>query len=67
MPDTISKTTVGFVTQTFDTKTGKCIEQEFVAGDQVEWEDEDGQLIDPDEVTIEEIDYFPFNMVQPKE
>ena len=31
------KVTYGFVVQTFD-DDGKCVEQEFIAGDQVEWE-----------------------------
>jgi len=58
----INKTTVGFVTQVFDTETGRCIEQTFIAGDQVDYEDEDGEPVDwregPDA-------YQPFNMIQP--
>lgn len=38
----INKITRGFVVQTYDTDTGRCIGQEFVAGDQVEYEDEIG-------------------------
>jgi len=59
----LKKITTGFVIQDFDEKTGKCISQEFVAGDQVDWEDEDGEaIVSPDG---EGFDYFPFDMVQP--
>lgn len=34
----ISKVTPGFVVQTYDTKTGRCVEQSFVAGDDVAYE-----------------------------
>ena len=55
------KITVGFVIQTFvqDGNDNKCIRQEFVAGDQVDWEDEDGNSIDPWS------EYQSFEMVQP--
>ena len=49
------KITTGFVVQVYE--DGKCKGQEFVAGDQIEWEDEDGNPIDePDH------EYQPFNM-----
>lgn len=58
----IAKTTVGFVVQNFD-DDGKCISQSFIAGDQVDWEDENGDPIDePDNV-----EYFPFEMKQPED
>ena len=56
------KYTHGFVTQVFE--NGKCVEQHFTAGDQVEHEDyETGEPIEPmgDEV------YYPFLMEQPKD
>ena len=56
------KITVGFVIQTFvdDGKGGnKCIEQEFVAGDQVDWEDHEGNPI------LAWDEYQPYHMVQP--
>ena len=56
------KYTHGFVTQVFE--NGKCVEQSFTAGDQVEHEDyETGEPIEPmgDEV------YYPFLMEQPKD
>jgi len=56
-----NKITTGFVVQQFDDDHNP-ISQEFVAGDQVEYETLDG------EPRIPEIDdpYFPFDMVQPK-
>jgi len=57
------KITTGFVIQDYD-DDGKCLSQEFVAGDDVTYEDEDGDIIfSPD---IPE-DYMPFDMVQPKD
>lgn len=41
----IRKITEGFVIQSFDALTGKFLGQEFVAGDHVEWEDENGYNI----------------------
>ncbi len=38
------KITVGFVIQTYD-DSGDCIDQEFIAGDQVDWEDDEGNFI----------------------
>ena len=57
------KITYGFVVQTFDVD-GKCIHQEFIAGDQVEWEDNDG---DPtDGLMGAEPEYQCFDMIQPE-
>lgn len=55
------KITTGFVIQTFDKDDGVhvCIDQEFVAGDTVDYEDEDGNPIDS------WTEYQPFDMVQP--
>ena len=53
------KITYGFVTQTFG-EDGKCTGQEFVAGDQCEFEDVDGESIDE-----QDEEYQPYNMVQP--
>lgn len=39
----IKKITVGFVIQTYDTSLGKFMSQEFVAGDQVDFENESGE------------------------
>jgi len=52
------KITTGFVIQTFD-DDNKCIEQEFIAGDTVDYEDADGNTVDSWD------EYQPFEMVQP--
>ena len=54
------KITIGYVVQKFD-ESGLPISQEFVAGDEVAYEDEDGNTVD---VTRES--YLPFDMVQPE-
>lgn len=57
----IKKITIGFVVQTFDDQ-GKCTGQEFVAGDDVTYENSFGDGLDkPDEEF-----YYPLDMVQPK-
>ena len=58
--DKFSKITVGFTVQTFEKNDkGKfvCTRQEFVAGDQVDYEDLDGNSITPPEHP-----YQQFNM-----
>jgi hypothetical protein len=52
------KITHGFVIQTFE--DGKCIDQEFIAGDDCEYE-ANGEPIEQPDYT-----YQPFNMVQPR-
>ena len=55
-----TKITVGFVTQSYEKNAaGKfiCTDQEFIAGDQVDYENTDGDTITPPEH-----DYQPFNM-----
>ena len=50
--DKFNKITVGFVIQTFEKDTaGKfvCTGQEFIAGDQVDYEDQDDNPITPPE------------------
>lgn len=59
----INKVTSGFVIQTFDTKKGKFVKQEFIAGDEVEYEDvKTGEPSDDDGVCNT---YLPFDMIQP--
>lgn len=53
------KITVGWVVQTFD-NNNKCTEQEFHAGDQVDYEDDEGNSID------EWDEYQSYDMVQPQ-
>ena len=59
----VHKITTGFVIQVFDTKTGQCVEQSFVAGDDVQYEDQYGNPIDWREAQSA---YQPFEMVQPE-
>ena len=61
----LKKITTGFVIQTIDTETGKLINQEFIAGDQCDYEDEEGNTIDPEECFNDDVPYFPYDMVQP--
>jgi len=53
------KITNGYVIQDYDGEN--CVRQEFIAGDQVGYEDVDGEPIDPPEKG----NYQPFDMVQP--
>lgn len=55
----IRKITTGFVIQRWDAKTNKFLGQEFVAGDEVEYEDEVGNPIEETEP-----EYQSFNMEQ---
>jgi hypothetical protein len=58
--DKFNKITVGFVIQVFEKNAdGRfiCTSQEFIAGDQVDYEDTDGNPIDPPEHP-----YQQFNM-----
>lgn len=60
-----NKITNGYVIQKFEEKDGRfvCINQEFIAGDPVEYEDSEGN---PIEVDVTKEDYQPFNMIQPE-
>ena len=58
----IQKITVGFVVQRFDNVTGKFISQEFFAGDEITYEDEDGVPVESKQA---EKSYLPFEMTQP--
>ena len=55
----VLKITNGFVIQTYEGT--KCVEQNFVAGDPVDYENVDGDPVDP----IKDEIYQPFDMVQP--
>lgn len=62
----LNKITHGFVIQSYDTKEQKWIGQDFVAGDDVEWEKEGGFLIPHGEVPEDVLNnYLPFHMEQP--
>lgn len=64
----IKKITTGFVIQSFDTELGEYTHQEFFAGDDVDYEDEDGNQANS--MMLESADgsepYLPFEMVQPE-
>ena len=64
----VNKITTGFVVQVFDTEKKKFISQEFVGGDPVEYETQDGKPVKSEllEVDGQEV-YLPFEMVQPEQ
>lgn len=64
MIEKYNKITPGFVTQIFHKKDEKfvCVEQSFTAGDPVDRENENGEVVDVD---VREEQYEPFDMVQP--
>jgi len=59
----IDKITLGHVTQKFDTKTKKCIEQAFIADDSAVFENKYGDSINPKKANEY---YFPLEMKQPE-
>lgn len=64
----INKITVGFVIQTFDTNSRKYTSQEFIAGDDVQYEQDgapvDAKLMEDEDGTEP---YLPFTMKQPND
>lgn len=56
----VKKVTEGCVVQSFNAETGDLVSQEFMAGTEVEFENEKGL----DEAFLETL-YHPFDMVQP--
>jgi hypothetical protein len=64
----ITKVTCGFVAQRFDTAAGRWLDQAFIAGDQVEYEDARGNPLDTDKLpqSIERA-YLRLEMKQPGE
>ena len=58
-----TKTTIGFVAQIFN-ENGKCTSQEFIAGDQVDREDEMGEAVDS--ADLPEETYECLDMVVPE-
>lgn len=64
----VRKITTGFVVQQFDADTGRCLSQEFVAGDQVEWEKLNGNPIEDGDFGVDlDALYWPLEMKQPEE
>ena len=63
----ITKITTGFVAQEFDTETRKFTKQEFIAGDESDWEHKGtDELVDMAETFPDSEPYLPFNMEQPE-
>lgn len=62
----LNKRVNGFVSQLYDTDTGKFISQEFVASDEVEWEFQSGMPVTDSLVKSEGLNraYCPMEMVK---
>ena len=64
----VNKVTVGFVIQQFDTDTNEWVGQDFCAGDDVSYEDnETGEPVSDEIAGKVSNYYFEFNMVQPSQ
>ena len=63
----VQKITSGFVIQQFDTELNCFVSQEFVAGDDCDYEDEEGEAVDCEDVMPSPEPYLSFDMVQPEE
>ena len=63
----LRKVTTGFVVQVFDTKTKRFVSQEFVAGDECEYENEIGDPVESDMFEGEDGQevYLEYEMKQP--
>lgn len=64
----VKKIVVGYVIQEFDTDIEEFVSNQFIASDDVEWEDENGVNLDPDNfVCLSDgtLPYLNFDMVQP--
>ena len=62
----IKKITHGIVVQEFDTDKEEFISQEFIAGDQVDLEDEFGNVIDDEKIPDDFWShYLSYDMIQP--
>lgn len=63
----VKKVTPGVVVQQFDADTGRCISQEFVASEQVEWKDQAGNPVEDGQFGIDtEALYWPVELKQPE-
>ena len=63
----INKITDGFVIQTFDTETGKFVSQEFIAGNESDYENkETAEAVSSELLIVDGVEvYLPFDMKQP--
>lgn len=64
---TIRKITNGYVVQLYDKERGQFVSQEFIASDEVDYEDEDGKSLGDDDRVLLEDSYLPYEMAQPNE
>ena len=63
----VKKITDGFVIQVFDTEKRQFVSQEFVAGDQCEYENKNGEAVGSDVLEVDGKErYLPFHMKQPE-
>jgi hypothetical protein len=63
----VNKVMAGFVVQVFDTEKRRFVSQQFVAGDQCDYEDQDGNPVDRKALEADGKEaYLSFDMVQPK-
>jgi len=63
----VNKVIVGFVLQVYDTELKRFVSQQFVAGDQCEYEDKDGVPVCSEALEVDgKAAYLPFDMVQPQ-
>ena len=64
----LKKVTIGFVTQTFDTDKGVFVSQEFTCGDDVTYENEFGNPVNPAAFEVKSKEaYLSYLMVQPSD
>lgn len=63
----INKITEGYVIQEFDTEKEKFVGQKFIASDNVNFEDNEGNPVSPEIKNKVLTDYCPFEMIQPDE
>ena len=64
----VNKVTTGFVVQVFDTELKRFVSQHFVAGDQCDYEDGNGEPVDRKALEVDGVEaYLPFDIVQPKD
>jgi hypothetical protein len=63
----VNKITTGFVIQTFDTEKKRFVSQEFVAGDQVDYEHKEGEPCEPSLLEVDGKEaVLAFEMKQPQ-
>jgi hypothetical protein len=62
----VHKVTVGFVIQVFDTELKRFVSQAFVAGEDCQYEDEEGVPVCSEALEVDGKEVLlPFDMVQP--